>query len=110
LLYRSSPQSNGQSADNYKRSTYQDGWRWNSAEKNKVSDLENYEQRLDVHPRNGRELYGGQIEGGTVRTNSSKTPFDRRDSWDDELSENCEVSLRWRTGVSAPHEPFDACW
>ena len=67
LLNRSSPQSNSQSADDYKCSTYHDGWRWQNAEKNKVSDLENYEQRRYVHTSDDRELDGGQVEGSTVK-------------------------------------------
>ncbi len=67
LANRSSPQGNSQSAGHYERSTHQDTRRWKSAEKDKVSDLENDEKCRDVHPRDGCELDGCEIEGSTVK-------------------------------------------
>jgi hypothetical protein len=65
LPNRLSPQSNSQSADDNKGSTYHDGCSWKRRKK-KVSDLENYEQRRDVDAGDCRELDGGQVEGSTV--------------------------------------------
>ena len=56
-----------QSADNYERSTHQDRWCGKDAEEHKVNDLEDYEQRCDIHPCDGCELYRGKIEGSTVK-------------------------------------------
>jgi hypothetical protein len=40
---------------------------WKSAEKGKVGDLENDEQRRNLNSCDSCELYGGQIKESTVR-------------------------------------------
>ena len=63
----SSPKENNQPACNDECSSHIHGRCRKNVEEDEVSDLEHNEQGSDVHPRDGGELNGSEIERGTVK-------------------------------------------
>jgi len=63
----SSPKENNQPTSNDECSSHIHGRGRKSMEEDEVSDLEHHEQGSDVHPRDGGELDGSQIERGTLK-------------------------------------------